>query len=151
MPRLGYACINMELREQNIYTSRTVILARIRDVEHLRAISADNVADLARIIEWNEQRGIRFFRVTSSLFPHMDNPRLPSPQRYDISHVKPQLAAIGKRARGLGHPGQFVQLGAQRDDVLAQSILELTAHADVLSAMGMEPEHDNTRRRSIRQ
>ena len=61
--RLGYACINTELRDRGVYTSRTMTLARVRDggISALIERTHANIADLAAIIEHNERIGVRFF------------------------------------------------------------------------------------------
>ena len=60
--RIGYACINLELREREIYTTRTLILASIekKGLEEAKRLALLNIKDLAEVIKHNESLGIRF-------------------------------------------------------------------------------------------
>ncbi len=142
--RLGYACINMSLRKQDIYTGRTLTIEKMNQlgVAAAKDLALKNIADLHKIIEHNESLGIRFFRVTSNLFPHAGNPKAPY---YDIKFARDALAACGALARAYGHritmhPGQYAQLGSPREEVVEQTIRDLNLHADILMMMGMKPE-----------
>jgi len=35
-----------------------------------------NCKDMIKMIEWNEQNGIKVYRVNSHLFPHFTNPKI---------------------------------------------------------------------------
>jgi UV DNA damage endonuclease len=143
--RLGYACINLQMQEEGVYCTRGMILKTANEKGHdyARKVALENCEGLLKTLMHNEKLGLRFFRITSNLFPHMGNPRLHS--QYDISFAAPILAKIGKYARDHAmrltmHPGQFVQLGSNREDVVEQSFTELTIHADIFRAMGMTPQ-----------
>jgi UV DNA damage endonuclease len=143
--RLGYACINTELREFDIFTSRSLILKTARDkgFSYINGLIKSNIDDLLKILIYNEAHGIRFFRITSCLFPHLCNPQL-TESNYDIDFVKDELKMIGKYARLHGHrltthPGQYVQLGSNNDAVVKQSIIELENHAKLFKYLGLTP------------
>lgn len=145
-PRIGYACISVPLRELGIYTSRTATLARLKSSPTIAIeLARLNLADLERTIIYNEQRGFRFFRITSNLFPHMSSPRYSSPG-YEIATFGTELRRIGRLLREYDHragmhPGQYVQLGSKRPEVVADAIRDLVHHADILCAMKLEPSH----------
>ena len=66
VPNLGYACLNMELREQRppIYTNRDCI-KKTWDEKGLPWVSAlvlENTRALAAIVQWNWEHDIHFFR-----------------------------------------------------------------------------------------
>ena len=141
--RLGYACINTDLRESDIFTSRTLILktAAAKGLDYIKKLAIANVDDLLKILIYNEAHGIRFFRISSCIFPHLGNPKITG---YDINFVKDKLKEIGSYAKSHGHrltmhPGQFVQLGSPRADVVKQSMVDLENHAGLLKAMGYKP------------
>ena len=74
--RLGYPCINVKLQtEQGIYTNRHIIKktfeAQRNTNEVVSKLSLENVKDLVKIIQWNERNGIKFFRLSSNIFPWM--------------------------------------------------------------------------------
>lgn len=142
--RLGYACINTDLREENIFTSRTLNLSSFstKGIEYVKKLASDNVEDLFKIIIYNEAHGIRFFRISSCVFPHLGNPKLG--QDYDIDFVKDRLKIIGNYAKKHGHrltmhPGQYTQLGSKNKEVIRQSVLDLSNHVKLLKALGYTP------------
>lgn len=142
--RLGYACISVTMREDGIYTGRTLTLASMAaNPDRARELASANIADLVKIIEYNERLGIRFFRLTSNLFPHAENPKAPG-SGDGIDFARPALAECGRLARSYGHritmhPGQFAQLGSPRPEVVAQTGRDLAHHADIFLAMGLSP------------
>lgn len=144
--RLGYACISAIMQEEGVYTSRTLSLATLHKhgIDKAKELANQNLDDLWRIINYNERSGIRFYRITSNLFPHMENPRHDKNEKYDIKFAKRKLAKIGKLAKSYGHrlsmhPGQYAQLGSVNPEVVQQSFRDLKLHADILSAMGLSP------------
>jgi UV damage endonuclease UvdE len=149
--KLGYACINTELREQGIFSSRSMVLKTLTDqarggVELARKLAIQNIQDTKLILQWNEKHGIRFFRLTSELFPHLNNHLAGSAiADYKMDFAAPYLKELGAIAKRHGHritahPGQFVQLGTPRKDVLERSKLDLKTHADIFTMMGLTPE-----------
>ena len=143
--RLGYACINTDLRNEDIFTSRSLILSTVdkRGIDYVKKLALDNVEDLLKILIFNEAHGIRFFRISSCVFPHLGNPKMPEPD-YSLDFVKDRLKIIGQYAKRHGHrltmhPGQFVQLGSPNPEVVARSINDLTNHAKLLKMLGYSP------------
>lgn len=141
--KLGYACISQTLRKQKIYTGRTITIKKIHSegIDAAKELALLNIDDLYEIIEYNETLGIRFFRITSNLFPHIGDPQVPT---YNIDFARNKLSSVGKLIRELGHrvtmhPGQYVQLGTPFPNVLKNSIYDLTHHADILIQMGLTP------------
>ena len=78
---LGYACINMEL-SQPIKEGRQIIRERIttnrsmikrtfkeRGIAYASQLALQNCLDLEDILKWNESKGIKFFRMSSAIFP----------------------------------------------------------------------------------
>src|ERR1700733_6248179 len=111
--RIGYACINTDLRKYNIFTSRSLILktAREKGIEYIKKIVLENIDDLFKILLYNESHGVRFYRITSCLFPHLGNPQLLD-SNYNLDFAKNKLNEIGIYAKEHGHrltmhPEQF--------------------------------------------
>lgn len=143
--RIGYACINTSFREYDIFTSRSLILktANEKGIEYIKKLILDNVEDLFKIIIFNEAHGIRFYRISSCIFPHLGNPQL-SGSNYDLNFIKNKLKQIGKYAKEHGHrlsmhPGQFVQLGSPTQDVVDRSVVDLANHVELLKMMQYTP------------
>lgn len=143
--RLGYACINTELKEIGVFTNRSASLATLkkRGISIAKERALDNIDDMIKIIIWNENHGIRFWRLTSNLFPHMENPL--AIEAYTLDFAMDKLKIAGNIAKKLGHritmhPGQFVQLGSPTQKVRDQSIKDLIMHANILKAMKLTPK-----------
>lgn len=70
MPNLGYACLNMDLREQKppIFTNRDCIKKTFTDkgLPCISQLALDNSKALAGLIQWNHEHGIRLFRCVAS-------------------------------------------------------------------------------------
>lgn len=99
---------------------------------------------LAAILERLDALDVRMYRMTSSLAPYATHPDLPRFHR-QVEECEPQLAAVGARARELGirlsfHPGQYVVLNSERDDVRAVAARELDVMAALLDGLGCGDE-----------
>lgn len=140
--RLGYAAINTELKAKNIMVNRTARLATITSggLEVAKSLAKENLAGLHAILHWNEVHGIRFYRMSSDMFPHFSSERVD----YGLDFASESLEAAGRYAREHGHrltfhPGQFVNLGSPSASVVAGSLRELAAHAEIFRYMGLTP------------
>jgi UV DNA damage endonuclease len=147
--RLGYAGINTALRAEHIFTSRTCRLATIyeRGIEFAIDLARKNLDDLYQVLVWNELHGIRFFRMSSDMFPHITDGALiakksdPKKLAYSLGLFEKQLKKVGKYARMHGHrltfhPDQFVILSGS-DTIRIRSVRDLWMHASVLDLMGL--------------
>ena len=141
--QLGLCCMNTSLKKCKppIYASRRIIVRIIdeRGIEELKTRIIKNLEDLLYMIDWNESCGIKVFRLSSEMFMHKTNPKVPD---YDYDFAIPLLKRIGQKARDYNHrltfhPGQFNVLGTPRTKALKQTILDLQYHADVLDLMEM--------------
>ena len=141
--QLGLCCMNTSLKKCKppIYASRRIIVRIIdeRGIEELKTRIIKNLEDLLYMIDWNESCGIKVFRLSSEMFMHKTNPKVPD---YDYDFAIPLLKQIGQKARDYNHrltfhPGQFNVLGTPREKALKQTILDLQYHADVLDLMEM--------------
>ena len=146
---LGYACLNMHLREKGIFSSRTARLATVEKEgsDFVKKLVLDNLNDLLTILKWNEEHGYRFMRISSELTPHFLNPRLSAGiiEEYTLDFAKKTLKEIGDYAKSKGHrltfhPAQFCILSSPDPEVVNNSIRELTIHADILKLMGLGPK-----------
>lgn len=143
--RIGYACLNTELRDYDVFTSRSLILktAATKGIDYVKELILENVDDLLKILIYNEAHGIRFYRMSSCIFPHLGNPKF-ADGNYDLNFVKDKLKIIGSYAKNHGHrltmhPGQFVQLGSNNEEVVKQSFIDLENHVKLLKMLGYKP------------
>jgi UV DNA damage endonuclease len=147
--RLGYACINMKLREHGVFCSRTIDLAQINKngIDEAKRRAAKNVSDLMHILIDNFERGIYLFRITSNLFPHIVNPKVKQ-YNYDINYVMPLFKMIGEYAKDKNmrltlHIGQYAQIASPNPDVVIQTTQDLDIHSQILDAMELDLQSVN--------
>lgn len=154
--RLGLCCINNKLRSEHIFTSRTCRLETIKQKERERKGSGiayvqdlfrQNLEDLLKILEWNEEKGIRVFRMSSEMAPHISNHRLfnkgrknPFKLAWSMTKFEPLMKKIGNYAKNHGHrltfhPGQYVVLGSPDPQIVINSIRDLWWHTKVMDIM----------------
>jgi len=133
--RLGYPAQNLTIPAT---TNRTLRLASLSNVEKLKGLVRQNVADLQTILRWNAERGIWLFRMGQSLIPFASHPAFP----YDWEAVHSQeLCEAGELARDLGirlsmHPGQYINPGSPNPAVVGRSLSELHYVAGVFDLLG---------------
>ena len=145
--RLGYACINMELQEKEKVQCSRGMIRRTFDKQGLPTASKlalQNVTDLARVIKWNNNMGIKVFRITSCLFPWGSEYQLE--QLPDFERISKALTHAGKLARDGGqrlsfHPGPFNILTSPKQKVVDNSYIDLEIHGKIFDLMGMPRDH----------
>lgn len=135
MNKLGYCCINLTLREKDIFTSRTC-RQNTFSLEKVNELALQNVIDLYQILNWNISNNITFFRVGSEIFPFMDHETLgySIDDLKDGNKIKDYLALCGKYSihndiRLECHPGPYCLLGSPNPKVNENGIRCLTMHS----------------------
>jgi len=150
---LGYACINMGLsypREwggmprgtQKITTNRSMIRKTFnaRGLEYASELALKNTSDLCKIIQWNEDNDIKFYRMSSDLFPwasEYEFEDLP-----DWEEIQEYLVSAGLLAKAYGqrittHPGPFNKLTSPREQVVINTVKDLEVHGRIFDEMGL--------------
>jgi len=134
--RIGYPCIN---RSIGCRGDRTFRLASYSE-ERLYDTFAGNLTCLQKILAWNLESGMFFFRISSDLVPFASHPVCT--HRWQ-DHFAAEFAALGTFIRKNGirismHPDQFIILNARDEKIVVRSIAELTYHAEVLDSMGLD-------------
>jgi len=142
--QLGLCCMNTTLKKNKppVYCSRRMIMRTIKEkgIDVLKEKIIKNLEDLLIMIQWNEDNGIKVFRLSSELFVHKTNPRV---EDYTFDFAIPLLKKIGALARSFNqrltfHPGQFNVLASINPKALEHTINDLEYHADVLDLLGMD-------------
>ena len=143
---LGYACINMTLSEQPKSKRNTTHRSMIRrtfkakGLPYASELALQNVLDLEKIIQWNEDNDIKFYRLSSDIFPwasEYEFEELP-----DFEMIAASLKRSGDLARKYGqrlttHPGPFNKLTSPREQVVLNTITDLENHARIFDLMGL--------------
>ena len=142
--QLGLCCLNTTLRDKNptVFSSRTMILKTLKEkgIGELESRIIQNLKDTLTLIDWNEENGIKLFRLSSELFPHKSNPKA---EDYSLDFAKDLLQQIGDKSRNYNqrltfHPGQYNVVGTPCPNKFQQTCNSLSYHAEVLDLMGMD-------------
>ena len=145
---LGYACINTGLSASRIMTNRTMRRKTFdaRGIDYVSELALANVKDLKTIVQWNNEMGIKLFRLSSQIFPWSDE--------YDITHLK-DIVEINKLMLEIGqiatdggqrltmHPGPYNCLASPTQKVVDKTIRELNFHSYQFNMMGYTPSNYN--------
>ena len=142
--QLGLCCLNITLKQQKpaVFASRTVRIKTVneRGFNILRDKIIYNLQDTLKMIEWNQQNGIKVFRLSSDLFPHKSNNKIDD---YSFDFALDLLREIGEKAKQYNmrltfHPGQYNVIGTLNKEYFNKTISDLKYHADVLDLMNMD-------------
>jgi UV DNA damage endonuclease len=133
--RLGYPTQNLTIPAS---TNRTLRLAGLDNKEKIRGLVRENIADLRTILRWNAEHGIGLFRMGQNLIPFASHPAFP----YDwMAEHGDDLREVGELARDLDvrlsmHPGQYINPGSPRPEVVGRSLTELYYVSRVFDLLG---------------
>jgi UV DNA damage endonuclease len=145
--RLGYCCINLSLKEQNISTNRGMIQKTFteRGLEYVSELAKKNLADLMIILLWNRHHGIKVYRMSSDLFPWMSEYNfddLPDINNIRILAYRAGQFALMNDMRLSFHPGQFDVLASPTQSIVDKTIYDLDQHARIMDMMGLPQNHN---------
>jgi len=138
---LGYACINMSMGKK-VTTNRTMVKKTLQSkgLEYVSELALANAKDVIKILEWNRQNKINFFRLSSALIPWGDN--IDITQLKDYKEIKSELKKAGDFAkfhnmRINSHPGPFNVLPSPNESVVQKTFADLELHAKIFDMMGL--------------
>jgi UV DNA damage endonuclease len=139
---IGYACINMELSERGITTNRSMIKKTFleKGIVYASELALLNVQDLEKIIHWNLENNILFFRMSSDIFPWSSEYDLEDlPNFKEIHNVLKRIGDFSKEhnIRLTMHPGPFNVLGSPNEKVVKNTIKDLETHGKIFDLMGL--------------
>ena len=147
---IGYACINTGFSErpksQRITTNRSMIKRTFdaKGIHYASELTLSNITDLMEIVKWNEENGIKFFRMSSEMFPWASH--------YNIDDM-PHIQEISKKLKEVGdfakehnhrltfHPGPFNKLASPKENVVKNTIIDLEIHGKIMDLMGLPRTH----------
>tara|TARA_B100000900_G_scaffold12397_1_gene9994 strand:+ start:8722 stop:9678 length:957 start_codon:yes stop_codon:yes gene_type:complete len=151
----GYACINMQLSnpqdfggkaKDRITTNRSMIKKTFQDrgIEYASSLSLLNVLDLQKILEWNVQHGIKFFRLSSNVFPWASEYQLQDMPDYEAIWEACEQAGNYARQHGIrltSHPGPFNKLASPNEKVFQNTKRDLEIHGEFFDMLGLPRNH----------
>ncbi|WP_455544394.1 UV DNA damage repair endonuclease UvsE [Intestinibacter sp.] len=137
--RLGYVAISNALGKKvtsssNVtYKTYSKLTTQEKRFEKLKSITHSNFEGLEKIIRYNIENQIHFYRITSALIPLITHPDVP-----DWGHrkmFKKDFEYIGKLIRQSNmrvdtHPDQFNVINSTNDQVVQNTIRNLSRHIE---------------------
>ena len=145
---LGYACINTGLSANKIMTNRTMRRKTFdaQGIDYVSDLSLANVKDLKTIVQWNNEMGIKLFRLSSQIFPWSDEYNIKDLKDYDA--IAKVMLEVGQIATDGGqrltmHPGPYNCLASPKQKVVDKTIRELNFHSEQFNMMGYTPSNYN--------
>ena len=148
--RLGYACINTVLqeavvKEKRISVNKSCIAKTLKQKgkDYGIVLAKNNLEAVIKVLEWNERHGIRLYRLSSDMLPHITNPEFiedGSKYAYSLDNFDEQFEKIGNYAKKYNHrltfhPGQYNQIGSINRGVFEKTVKDLSLHADILDRL----------------
>lgn len=116
-----------------------------KGIKYAGELAEANVRDMVEIIKWNNQHGVKMYRMSSNMFPWMSEYELEDLPNWQT--IKNLLKGAGTLAQKYGqritfHPGQFNILCSPKPDVVEKAIKELRQHGEIMDYMGLPRTHE---------
>ena len=133
--KIGYPCINWTIGCKGNKTFRLKSYSEKRLIQTIE----NNLKCLEKMFEFNIEKNILFFRISSDLIPFASHPIC----TFDWQdHFKNWFEKIGKliqknHIRVSMHPDQFIVLNSKDNNVVIRSIAELRYHTEILDLMNL--------------
>lgn len=143
MRHLGYVCINKSLKPENFRNIRLNSI-KTKGIEYLEEVVRHNVKHLNKIIDWNIENEIYFYRMPSFLVPFATHPLVVNDLGWHFSQMPEVIEIFSKikskvqkhNLRISAHPDQFTVLNSPKVDVVQRSIDYLEYHGELMNQVG---------------
>lgn len=101
----------------------------------------ENLKDTLRVLDYNLQKEIYIYRLSSDSFPWMSEYEFSDLPKFNV--INTYMKLIGKKVKENGmrvsyHPGPFNVLASENDAVVEKTIKELNKHAELLDLMELD-------------
>lgn len=134
--RIGYPCINWTIGCKGDQTFRLKSYSE----ERLVATVANNLNCLMKMLAFNVDHTLLFFRITSDLVPFASHPinqfNWPRYFKQEFKEIRTFIAKHGIRISM--HPDQFTLINSVDTAVFERSVKELLYHVEVLDLMELD-------------
>ena len=134
--------LNSQPKSKRITTNRSMIRRTFLDkgLPYASELALQNCLDLEKIIQWNEDNDIKFYRMSSDILPWHSEYKLE--QLPDFAAIAESLERAGNLARTCGqrittHPGPFNKLTSPTPHVVANTIVDLENHGRIFDLMDL--------------
>jgi UV DNA damage endonuclease len=138
---LGYACINMSLGK-SVTTNRSMVKRTFnqKGLDYVSELALANAKDVLKILVWNKNNNIKFFRLSSALVPWGDGLDLTTLKDYDEICIALRRAGDYAKANGIrinSHPGPFNVLPSPNESVVQKTFADLELHGKIFDLIGL--------------
>jgi UV DNA damage endonuclease len=146
MRNYGYACICKSLsdlpKSQRITTNRSMIKRTFKErgIEYASELALDNLRDLRKILQWNLENDIYFYRLSSDIIPWASEYNLEDMPNFGAIHAAAASAGNFARQHNMrltSHPGPFNKLASPQERVFQLTKTDLSVHADLFDLIGL--------------
>ena len=103
-----------------------------------------NAKDLIKVIKWNNDHGIKMYRMSSDIFPWASEYEFTDLPHFE--EIRQTLLEAGDEAKRGGqritfHPSPYGVLASVREDVVKNALKDLRQHAEIMDLMGLDQTH----------
>jgi len=133
-------------KEDRITTNRSMVKKTFLEKGLIYASETAllNAKDLVKVIKWNNDNGIKMYRMSSDIFPWASEYEFT-----DLPHfedIRMALLEAGDEAKRGGqritfHPSPYGVLASVREDVVKNALKDLRQHAEIMDLMGLDQTH----------
>lgn len=152
--KLGLCCISLVLQEQGyrfqtMTFSRFCSLPRQEALEILSARILNNFLVTEKIIRFCKASGFANYRLSSDLTPIINHPSI-NLNLQDLPNsvaIFESLSSISNAVKETGlkisaHPSEYISLTSPKEEVISNSIRDLTSHAELFDLIGLPQSHE---------
>lgn len=136
--RLGYACMNTELK--TVFRTVRVATIEAEGSEKIKELTLQNMRTTLAILNWNVENSIFFYRASSSIIPLSTHPINDWTwwEDPDFLEIAAQIRQIVEKhqMRISMHPGQYTVLNSPKEAVVEKSIQDLEYHDRLIQLLG---------------
>jgi len=146
MRNYGYACINMGFsnrpKSKRITTNRTMIKRTFKEkgIGYASELALQNAQDLYKILQWNLDNDIYFYRLSSDIVPWASEYAMEDLPDYEQILEACQAAGNFARQHNMrltSHPGPFNKLASPKERVFQLTYKDLKVHGDLFDMIGL--------------
>jgi len=154
--RYGYACINTVLKEEGYTVNKgmqqTSFLKRCKTESRENVLAdlsmriSNNLVALKKVLYWNHEHNIDFYRMSSIMFTLEHLYELEELPLWET--IQKQMQQIGEISKKLDirlsfHPGPYNVLASKTDAVVEKTIKGLDFQSRLMDEMGLSRSHFN--------
>ena len=109
-----------------------------KGIKYASELALANVRDLKKIIQWNEDHNIKFYRMSSEMFPWASEYNIEDlPDFEKIARIMGEAGDLANKygQRLTTHPGPFNKLASPKERVVLATITDLEIHGKMMDLL----------------